>query len=102
MSALRSFVEFLKQGGAAAPSSAGAAPAASPVLKSITLSPLNPSLMHGVPRGFRADGTFSDGSTKTVTTSVEWSSSADKIVSIDSKGVATAQADSGSAAAGIR
>jgi hypothetical protein len=92
MGALRDFLQFLKKNGSAAPGSAApgsplpgpaAGSAAGPVLRSITISPDKPKLIGGWPRQFKAMGKFSDGSSKDVTTAVTWSSTPDKVVSID-------------------
>jgi hypothetical protein len=92
--ALLDKVEAALQGMAAGPAPVATAPA---VLQSITISPSNPSLVGGWQRQFKANGTFSDGSTKDVTAAVAWSSSPDNIVGIDNSGRATAQPVSGSA-----
>jgi hypothetical protein len=77
---------------------AGAVPGTAPaVLKSITITPANPSLVGGWQRQFKAMGTYSDASSKDVTTAVHWSSSADGIVAINNRGLATAHLVAGSA-----
>jgi hypothetical protein len=68
-----------------------------PVLKSITISPNNASLVCGGKQQFTATGTFSDGSSQNLTTTAAWSSSAFEIVSIDNKGLAVAIPESGTA-----
>jgi hypothetical protein len=59
-----------------------------PVLKKVTISPLNPDIKDE-PVQFKAMGLFSDKSTHEITLLVTWESSADKVVSIDKRGVAT-------------
>jgi hypothetical protein len=67
-----------------------------PVLVSIAISPLAPTIALGTNQQFTATGTYSDGSTQNITTSVTWSSSATKIApianSVGSQGLATAVA----------
>lgn len=58
-------------------------------LTAITLSPANASMNLGEQKVFSASGTYSDGTTKTLSSSVVWSSSNTNVVSMNS-GVATA------------
>lgn len=109
MSALRAFIELLKQGaitvpgpaphvgapapgGAGAPAPGGAAAGISTparTLTSITIYPEDPTLFVGEQAILRASGTFSDGNTIEVTTEIVWSSSRNGVVSIDYTGTAT-------------
>ena len=62
-----------------------------PVLQSITLSPIGPSIVVGGSQQFTATGTFNDGSLRDVTAAASWSSSNQAIATIsngDAKGVA--------------
>jgi 6-phosphogluconolactonase (cycloisomerase 2 family) len=68
-----------------------------PVLSTITVAPANTLVGLGARRQVTASGTFTDGSTQDVTTTVVWSSSNDTIVDIGNPpgavGVATALGD---------
>ena len=59
-----------------------------PALVSIAVAPAGTTLVVGNSQQFTATGTFSDGSTKDITSSVAWSSSATDIVSISNAGLA--------------
>lgn len=61
-----------------------------PALVSIAVSPADTTIIVGNSQQFTATGTFSDGSTKDITSSVAWSSSATNIVSIGNTGLANA------------
>jgi hypothetical protein len=52
------------------------------VLVSIAVTPGNPSVSLGIPRQFTATGTFSDSSTRNVTTAVTWTSSSPAVATI--------------------
>jgi len=58
-------------------------------LVSIALSPLSPSIALGRTQQFTATGTYSDGTTQNLTSSVTWSSSAPAAASVTSGGLAT-------------
>ncbi len=64
-----------------------------PVLVSLALTPPNPSIAAGTTQQFIATGTFSDGTTEDLTTSVSWASSVPGIATISnaagSNGLAT-------------
>jgi hypothetical protein len=60
-----------------------------PSLVSMQISPQNPSSAAGTAQPFTATGTFADGSTQDLTTSVNWTSSAPSVASITSGGVAS-------------
>jgi hypothetical protein len=66
-----------------------------PILKKVTISPLNPDIKTGEPVPFTAMGEFSDKSKHEVTNSVKWESSDPKVLGIDSKGLATPSLRSG-------
>src|SRR5579875_2136636 len=65
------------------------APAHAQSLESIAVLPGGPSIEGGMPQQFTAIGTFSDGSTQNVTSSVAWSSTNAAVASINSAGMAT-------------
>lgn len=50
-------------------------PISPPTLASITITPMNPTVVAGSPQQFVATGTYSDGSTQNITAAVTWSSS---------------------------
>jgi len=60
-------------------------------LKSISLSPARPAIARGTKQQFTATGSFSDGSTRDLTSGagVVWSSSAGGLVTVDDKGLAS-------------
>ena len=70
------------------------APPPTPTLVSIQVTPANPSVMPGATQQFTATGTYSDGTTKDITTLATWTSSLSSVASISnaegSKGLATA------------
>lgn len=61
----------------------------SPSLVSITVTPANASLIPGASRKFAATGTYSDNSTKDLTSGVAWTSSDKAVATIDAAGLAT-------------
>jgi hypothetical protein len=61
-----------------------------PVLVSISIAPLNPSIPVGATQQFTATGTYTDGSKQNLTDSVAWSSNTLSVASINSSGLATA------------
>jgi len=63
-----------------------------PALVSIAISPANPSVIVGSTQQFTATGTYTDGSSQNITTSVTWASDALGVASISIAGVATAVA----------
>ena len=62
----------------------------SPSLVSITLTPTNPSVAAGNTQQFTATGTYSDNSTKDLTSAATWTTSNAEIATIDSAGLASA------------
>jgi len=64
------------------PSSSGGGPVPGPTLTSISISPANPSVALGVTQQFIAQGTYSDNSTRNVTASATWSSSAPGVATV--------------------
>jgi Legume lectin domain/Chitobiase/beta-hexosaminidase C-terminal domain/Bacterial Ig-like domain (group 2) len=61
-------------------------------LKSIAVTPANPSAAAGTTVSFHATGTYSDNSTKDITPSVVWASGTPAAATINASGVATAVA----------
>jgi hypothetical protein len=59
------------------------------VLSSIAVTPANPSIRKGTTQQFRATGSYSDGSTQNLTSSVVWSSSNTSVATISSTGLAS-------------
>jgi uncharacterized protein YjdB len=66
--------------------SAGQAPA----LTSISVTPANPTLITGTSQPFTATGTYSDGSTASITSQAAWSSTLTSVATIVAGGLATA------------
>ena len=60
-----------------------------PALTSITVTPGNPSVGVGLTQRLTAAGTYSDGTTRDVTNSVNWASATPSVATIDSAGLAT-------------
>ena len=58
------------------------------ILTAITVTPASPSIAAGTTQAFTATGTFSDGSTQNLTTSVTWNSSTPSVATINTSGVA--------------
>lgn len=63
--------------------------AAGPSLTSIAVTPSAPSIVMGTQQQFTATGNYSDGSTKDLTTTASWSSSAPSIAAVSTAGIAT-------------
>jgi hypothetical protein len=57
-------------------------------LTSISVTPTNPSIAKGTSQQFTATGTYSDNTTKDMTTSVNWSSSTSSVATISNAGLA--------------
>ena len=64
----------------------------SAALVSIAVSPVNPSVAAGTAQSFTATGTYTDGSTQTLTTSVTWSSSDSSVANISNAAGSQGQA----------
>jgi plastocyanin/uncharacterized protein YjdB len=62
------------------------------VVQSIVVSPANPTVQQGGTQAFTAMGTFSNHSTRDITSQVTWTSSAANVATINASGVATAVA----------
>ncbi len=85
-------------------SAAAAITLVAPTLKSVAITPANPSVALGLTQQFTATGTFSDGSKQNLTNSVKWSTSNTTATTISPSGLAlglvtgsaTIQAASGS------
>lgn len=78
------FAAFIACGG---PGSSGGG---NVTLVSISVSPSSPTIQTGTMQQFTATGSFSDNTTKDLTSSATWSSSTTSVASISSSGVATA------------
>lgn len=63
-----------------------------PTLKSISVSPSEPTVAMGTTQQFSATGEYSDGSTKALTTEVTWSTSGTVSTIVTSSGIATGKA----------
>src|SRR5438445_1620258 len=61
-------------------------------LVTLTLSPQSPTVFVGQTEPFTATGTFTDGTTRDLTTSVTWTSSNQNVATINASGVASALA----------
>jgi hypothetical protein len=57
-----------------------------PTLTSIEVTPANPSIAFGTTQQFTATGTYSDGTTHNLTTSVTWGSSSKSVATISNAG----------------
>jgi uncharacterized protein YjdB len=62
----------------------------SAALSSIAITPANPSLPGGANQQFTATGTFSDGTTRDITTQATWTSSITTVAIMNNNGLATA------------
>jgi hypothetical protein len=63
-----------------------------PILKSIAVTPTNPTVSVGTTEPFMATGTYSDSSTRNLTTTVTWNSQNTNAATISANGAATAKA----------
>src|SRR5260370_16941513 len=63
-----------------------------PSLTSIQVTPYSPTLSMGQTQQFSATGTFSDGSTQNISSSVVWGSTNSAVAGVSSSGLATASA----------
>jgi trimeric autotransporter adhesin len=61
-------------------------------LRSLSITPGNPTIAQGTKISLTATGTFNDGSTRALTNQVTWSSSDTTVATIASNGIATGQA----------
>jgi PKD repeat protein len=59
------------------------------VLVSIAVTPVDPSIALGTIQQFKATGTYSDNTTKDLTSKVTWASDTTSVATIDKKGLAT-------------
>jgi len=55
---------------------------AAPILKSLALTPANPTIPKGATKQFTATGTYNDNTTKDLTKSVSWSSSSSSVAKV--------------------
>ncbi len=63
-----------------------------PTLASIAVTPVTATIMPGTTAQFTAAGTFADGSTRTLTGEVAWSTDVSSVASVDENGLATGAA----------
>jgi uncharacterized protein YjdB len=63
-----------------------------PLLVSIAVTPANPSFALGTTQQFTATGTYTDGSTLNLTSTVNWSTASNAIATISAQGIATSVA----------
>jgi uncharacterized repeat protein (TIGR03803 family) len=61
----------------------------SATLQSISIAPANTSIAKGLSQAFTATGTYSDGTTKNISSAVIWSSSATSVATVATGGLAT-------------
>lgn len=61
----------------------------SAALNSVAVTPTNPTLTVGTNQQFTATGTYSDGSTKNITSQVTWTSSNTSVATVNAAGVVT-------------
>ena len=73
----------------------GVLTASAAILQSISVSPTSATVGKGLTEQYSAVGTYSDGSTSSLTSGVTWKSSDTSVASIDSTGLATSEAVSG-------
>ena len=69
---------------------AGQGSGSAPTLSSIAVTPANPSVVAGATQQFTATGTYSDGSSQNLTSSVAWTSTSTAVATINSSGLASA------------
>jgi hypothetical protein len=70
----------------------GSGSATSPTVQSIALSPAKQSIAAGASQQFTATATYTDGTTKDVTSTAQWASSNTAIATVSSSGLVTAAA----------
>src|SRR5947208_1659605 len=67
----------------------GSNPPTGATLSSIAVTPANPSIAAGATQQFKATGTYSDGTTKDLSSSAAWSSSNTSVATVSAAGLAT-------------
>ena len=72
-----------------------------PALVSIAVTPANASFALGTAQAFQATGTYTDGSTQDLTTTVTWSTTDSAIATINSQGSATSVAVGGTSVSAV-
>jgi uncharacterized membrane protein YbhN (UPF0104 family) len=70
-----------------------------PVLTSINITPLTPSVVAGQTQQLNATGVYDDNTTKPLTSKVTWTSSSNAVATVSSTGLVTAVSSTGSPAA---
>ena len=73
-----------------------------PTLQSIAVTPPTPTIAAGATQQFTATGTYSDSSTKNLTSSVTWTSGNTAVATVDGNGLATAKNVSANGTATIK
>jgi hypothetical protein len=73
-------------------SSGGSTPPVTVTLQSIAITPSSPSITAGSTQQFKATGSYSDGSTKDLTSAANWLSATQSVATINVSGLATAVA----------
>ena len=68
--------------------SADSALGGSPSLSALSITPANPVIPSGSSQNFTATGTYSDATTRVITTSVTWSSSNPAVATVSGEGLA--------------
>src|ERR1700722_11550706 len=71
---------------------AGGSSASGPTLQSIAVTPANQSIPASAAKQFAASGTYSDGTSHDITSSVTWASGTTSVATIAASGLATAVA----------
>jgi uncharacterized protein YjdB len=77
-------------GGSTSNSTGGTPDPVTPTLSSLQISPARISVAPGASQQFKATGSYSDGSSKDLTATVQWNSSDGSVASVSSSGFATA------------
>jgi 6-phosphogluconolactonase (cycloisomerase 2 family) len=85
------FFTIIAAGLCACSGGGSAPPPPARTLQSIGVTPANPSVTSGLTEQFTATGTYSDGTSANLTSSVTWASATGSVATIDSSGLVTAE-----------